>query len=350
MSKTSFHARPWVLAASIAVAAAGCGNTSRSTPATAAEDSAVLAVVEGETISEADVERALGHRLAKLEQQAYELRKQQLEEMIADRLLAAEAKRRAISVDALLEQEVASKIEPVSDADIDAFVSANRARLPADATALKPRIQAFLAAQREAERRTTYVESLRTAAAVDVRLKRPRVYRAAVIDTPAPARGPASAPVTVVEFSDFHCPFCRSVQPTLNALLEKYPNDVRLVYRHLPLDDIHPNARRAAEASWCANEQEKFWPFHDRLYAGGADASDATLARLATDAGLDVKAFDACLASDRAKAPVQQDVDEAVRHGISGTPGFLINGRLFSGSLPLNTFVEVIEEELRQRE
>jgi protein-disulfide isomerase len=154
--------------------------------------------------------------------------------------------------------------------------------------------------------------------------------------------------VTVIEFSDFHCPFCRAVQPTLNALLEKYPRQVRLEYRHLPLDNLHPQARRAAEASWCADRQGRFWAFHDRLYASGSDASAATLARLAKEAQLDVAAFEQCLASGDAKAPVQRDVEEAQRHGIGGTPGFLVNGRLLSGNMPLDAFVEVIEEELAQ--
>jgi len=348
----SSGARLWMLAASIAVSAAACGNTAGSTPettsATSDGGSDIVAVVAGEPISAAAVEEALGHRLAKLEEQAYELRRQQLDEMIAERLLEAEAKRRDLSVEALLEQEVAARVEPVTDADVDAFISENRSRLPADPGALKPRIQAFLAAQKEAARRTEFVEGLKAAAKVDVRLKRPRVYRARVADARAPSRGPASAPVTVVEFSDFHCPFCRSVQPTLDTLLEKYPDQVRLEYRHLPLDQIHPHARRAAEASWCADEQGKFWAFHDRLYASGPDASDATLARLAREAGLDRPAFQACLESGRAKEPVQQDVEEAARHGLTGTPGFLVNGRLLSGSLPLDAFVEVVEEELKE--
>lgn len=350
MLTASSRPRLWILAASIAVSAAACGNTS-TTPGSAAaapgSDTDVVAVVSGESISAADLEDALGHRLAKLEQQAYELRKQQLDEMIAEKLLAAEAKRRDLSVEALLEQEVSAKVEPVAEADVEAFISANRSRLPADPSALKPRIQAFLAAQREADRREEYVGSLRAAAEVDVRLKRPRVYRATVTKADAPSRGPEDAPVTVVEFSDFHCPFCRAVQPTLNALLEKYPEQVRLEYRHLPLDDLHPQARRAAEASWCADRQGKFWAFHDRLYASGPDASDATLARLAKDAQLDVAALETCLASGQAKGPVQQDVDEAARHGISGTPGFLVNGRLLSGNMPLDAFVEVVEEELQ---
>ncbi|HXE81007.1 MAG TPA: thioredoxin domain-containing protein [Vicinamibacterales bacterium] len=350
---TSITARPraYVLAASIAVLAAACGNTAGSTPndsTAAAGGDDVVAVVAGEPIRAADVEEALGHRLSKLEEQAYELRKQQLDEMIADKLLAAEAKRRGVTVDALLEEEVAAKVTPVTDADVDAFIAENRSRLPADPSALKPRIREFLAAQRGAERRAEYVESLRAAASVDVRLKRPRVYRAKVRDVGAPSRGPADAPVRLVEFSDFHCPYCRAVQPTLNALLAKYPNQVRLEYRHLPLDAIHPQARRVAEASWCADQQGRFWAFHDRVYASGPDGSDATLERLATEAKLDLKAFKECLASGRAQAPVQQDVEEAQRHGLTGTPGFLINGRLVSGNLPLEAFVEVIEEELKE--
>jgi protein-disulfide isomerase len=172
------------------------------------------------------------------------------------------------------------------------------------------------------------------------------VFRASPDLAGTPARGAADAKVTIVEFSDFHCPFCKRVQPTLDQLLTKYPSQVRLVYKHMPLDNLHPQARRAAEASWCSQQQGKFWQYHDLLYEGGPDGSDATLSALAERAGIDVTAFQQCLSAGKAAEAVQQHVAEGAKLGVSGTPGFFVNGRFLSGAVPLEAFVQVIEEEL----
>jgi len=178
-------------------------------------------------------------------------------------------------------------------------------------------------------------------------LEPPPVFRAQVVTDGAPVRGDAKAPVTIVEFSDFHCTYCRAVQPALLQLLAKYPGRVRLVYKHYPLDSLHPQARRASEASWCANEQGKFWQFHDRVYAAGSDASEAALGKFASEASLDKAAFDTCLASGKATRAIQKDVQEGSGHGINGTPGFFVNGRFLSGNQPLAAFERIIDDELK---
>jgi protein-disulfide isomerase len=338
------------------IAIPGCGNaasgpapqtSSPGTTSAPASQADVLATVNGEPILRGQVEEALGVTLAKVEEQAYQLRKEQLDEIIADRLLAAEAKRRGATVEALVAQEVTAKVPPVTDADVAAFVTANRHRIQGDPASLTQQIKAYLANQRQTGRRTEFVESLRKSAQVDVRLAPPRVFRAKVAADGFPARGPATAPVTIVEFSDFHCPYCRAVQPTLHEVLSKYPGKVRLVYRHFPLDSLHPEARRVAEASICAAEQDRFWQFHDRVYASGPDASTDTLQRLAGEAGLDGAKFATCLSSGRAAATVEKDVEEGERNGVSGTPGFFVNGRALSGNQPLDAFVRIIDEELQ---
>jgi protein-disulfide isomerase len=336
------------------VAVSACGSTAKSAPpaqggtaqASAGSDQ-VLATVEGEPITAAEVRKALGQNLSKLEEQAYELKKQQVEELIAQKLLATEAARRGTTVDALVQQEITAHVAPVTESDITAFVAANRNRIPGDPAQFTTQIRNYLGGQRSAAQRQAFVSALRAKSRVEMHLDPPPVFRAEVATDGAPVRGDVKAPVTIVEFSDFHCPFCRSVQPALTQVLAKYPGQVRLVYKHLPLDSLHPQARRASEASWCANEQGKFWEFHDRVYSAGPDASDATLARFAAEASLDKAAFDACLASGKAKAAIQKDVDEGARHGINGTPGFFVNGRFLSGNQPLSAFESIIEDELR---
>jgi protein-disulfide isomerase len=337
----------------LVVAVTACGSTSSAPPpaqtsarAAAASDQ-VLATVEGQPITAGEVRKALGQSLSKLEEQAYDLKKQQVEDLIAAKLIAAEATRRGTTVDALLQQEVTAHLAPVTEGEIAAFAAANRSRIPGDPAQFTSQIRDYLGAQRSASQRQTFVNTLRAKAKVEVHLEAPPVFRAAVVTDGAPVRGDVKAPITIVEFSDFHCPFCRTVQPTLNRLLAKYPGQVRLVYKHLPLDSLHPQARRASEAAWCANEQGKFWEFHDRVYAAGPDASDAALARLAAEASLDKAALDRCLASGKAAAAIQKDVDEGAGHGINGTPGFFVNGRFLSGNQPIAAFENIIEEELR---
>ena len=176
----------------------------------------------------------------------------------------------------------------------------------------------------------------------------PKIVDASVAIAGEPAKGSPTAKVTLIEVSDYHCPFCRRVQPTLMSLLDKYKGQVRLVYKHLPLDGLHPQARRVSEASWCADKQDKFWAFHDAVYADtSSDASDATLTRFASAAGLDTAAFTACLASPETKAAIQRDVAQGEALGLNSTPGFFINGREIRGAQPLEAFVAIIDEELR---
>ena len=307
----------------------------------------MLATVDGAPITEDDVRKSAGLEISRLEEQIYQLRKQQVDELVARRLLEAEAARRGTSVEAL-ERPITAKVGTVSDVDIDAFVEANKTRIRGDVTRLRPRIRDFIAEQKADALRTTLVDGLRAAAKIEMRLEPPTPFRATVDIAGAPVRGTATAPVTIVEYSDFHCPFCRRVQPTLTTLLEKYPGQVKLVYKHLPLDSLHPQARRVSEASWCAAKQDKFWEFHDAVYAdSSSDAGDATLARYATKAGLDVAAFTACLANPETRTAIQRDVAQGEALGLSSTPGFFINGREVRGAQPLEAFVSVIDEELR---
>jgi protein-disulfide isomerase len=305
-----------------------------------------VATVGGVAITRGDLEALVAPEVAKLEEQAHQLRRQQLDALIAERLLEAEAKRRGVTPDALEKAEIADKVPALTQAEIDAFVQANRARLPADPATLMPQIRQYLAEQRQAERRDAFLDELRGRTKVEVMLKPPPVFRATIDLAGTPSRGPENARVTVVEFSDFHCPFCKRVQPTLNQLLARYPNDVRLVYKHMPLDQLHPQARRAAEASWCAQQQGKFWEFHDQLYAGGPDGTDANLSAIAARVGLDGAKYQQCMTDGAAAAEVQKHVAEGNRYGVNGTPGFFINGRFVNGAVPLETFVQIVDEEL----
>lgn len=305
-----------------------------------------LADVNGEAITAKDLERSLGARLSQLEEQIYNLRRQELDSLIAQKLFAQEAAKRKISVAALLDAEVTAKVPLVTETEIDAFYQANKARMRGDDADTRQKIRAFLQQQKLTAQRALFLESLRSQGKVVVRLQPPAVVRVEVTTEGAPIRGAVDGPVTIVEFSDFECPFCKQSHPTVKQVLERYPGKVRLAYRDFPLDSIHPQARRAAEAGRCAKDQGKFWEYHDLLFTQSPQLALEDLRRYAGQVGLDVAKFDGCLAAGAHKAAVQRDLDEGNRLGITGTPAFFINGRTLSGAQPLEAFTRLIEEEL----
>jgi protein-disulfide isomerase len=161
-----------------------------------------------------------------------------------------------------------------------------------------------------------------------------------------PSIGPADAPVTIIEFSDYQCPYCQVwYKQVYQQLLASYPNKIRFVYRDLPLP-MHPEAIPAAEAAECAGEQSAYWKYHDALFNQKNGLNRAAYEQYATDLGLDSKAFTACLDSHRYQAEIQADANDAARVGISGTPSFVVNGRILIGALPFSEFKTVIDEEL----
>jgi protein-disulfide isomerase len=310
----------------------------------------VLAVVNGVSITAAEVDAKLGASLAKLQEQIYTMQRAQLDALIDEQLLSAEAATRKITLDALTQTEITARIQPVTTADASAFYEANKARLQGGTfTTLQEQIKTHITSQRLTARRQEFVATLREKAAVKMLLVAPEPFRSEVATAGSPVRGNPNAPVTIVEFSDFHCPFCRRAHPVIQQVLAKYGDRVRLVYKDMPLDNLHPSARAAAEAARCADEQGKFWEFHDKLFASEPDASPATLNRLAQEAGINLAPFEACYKERRFKAQVDASAQEGTRLGVTGTPTFFINGRTVTGALPLDSFAKVIDEELKRQ-
>lgn len=159
-------------------------------------------------------------------------------------------------------------------------------------------------------------------------------------------RGNPNASITLVEFSDFQCPFCESQYQTLKQLLSEYPQKIRLVYRHFPLG-FHQFAQKAAEASECASEQGKFWEYHDKLFENQSDYSAANFKKWAGDLGLKTSQFNSCLDSDKYASRIQADTQEGAQKGVNGTPATFVNGQLISGALPYATFKEAIDSLIK---
>lgn len=310
---------------------------------------APLAEVNGEVITAAELDQAVGPSLAKLQEQIYSLKKEKLERLIEERLIKSEADKRGLSAEALLQQEIDGKIEAISDQEVKVFYEANKARIKGEEASYREPIRSYLREQKVESRRNAFLAELRAHSSVVIHLEPPEVYRAEVTAEGAPFRGAESAPVTIVKFEDFHCPFCRRVQATLKELLVRYDGKLKIIHKDFPLDTVHPQARVAHEAARCAGEQGKFWPYHDALFASGPKSTPEDLQAIARETGVDVPKFEECLASGRTRAAIEADVAEGTRLGLTGTPSFLINGRLLPGAQPMEKFVEIIDQELARR-
>jgi protein-disulfide isomerase len=306
--------------------------TACSSGGTSSPSSPIVAEVNGRKVTLAELD-------AKIAGEIYDARSEALDGLISELVIETEAERRGIDEDELIEQQVAA-LGGVSDEEVAAFFEQNRARMRPDETLenIAPEIRRFL----ERNKRAEALAALRSAAEVDVRLEPPRIEVAAS----GPSRGPEDAPVTIIEFSDYQCPFCGRAEPTVQQVLAKYPDSVRLVYRHFPLDSIHPLARPAAIAAVCADEQGRFWDYHAALFASQRELSEEKLQSIADELELDRAAFDACVAGDAAATKVAEDLAAGGAAGTTGTPAFFVNGIRISGARPLEDFVEVIESEL----
>lgn len=159
-------------------------------------------------------------------------------------------------------------------------------------------------------------------------------------------RGNIDAPITILEYSDFQCPFCARFHETMIQVMENYPEDVRWVYKHFPIDSIHPLARTAAEASECAADQDKFWEYSDELYANYQSMTQSTFTTIAENLNLNMNDFNSCLDSDKYAEKVNTQFQEASSIGVTGTPGNFINGEVLGGAVPYEQLVQMIEARL----
>ena len=179
-----------------------------------------------------------------------------------------------------------------------------------------------------------------------VATEEPQYIRYDVSSEEAYAIGPEDAPITIVEFGDFQCPYCRRWhEQVYESLLASYPGKIRMVYRHLPLTSIHPDAFSAAEAAMCAGEQDAFWQYHEKLFTSETLGAEV-YTQYAQELNLDMTVFEACMTDHRYQEAIQKDSDFAIDLGISSTPTFFINGLALVGAQPLDVFKQVIDKEL----
>ncbi len=308
--------------------------------------SGVAARVNGKEISYAELDKKAASRLMRLKSQAYDARKQTLDQLIDDQLLENEATTRGVSKEALLKVEISDKVGDPTEDEAKAFWESNPRRAGGDFDKMKPRIMDFLKKKKDTDLRTAFIGGLREKAGVEVLLEPLRVEVAT--SATDPTKGKADAPVRIVEFSDFQCPYCSKVMDTMKQIETTYGDKVSVTFRNFPLP-MHPDAPKAAEAAQCADDQGKFWEMHDKLFSNQQALKVEQLKGYAGELGLDAAAFDTCLSSGKYTEEVKADQEAGEAVGVSGTPAFFVNGRFLNGALPFEQFKEAIDAELKTK-
>lgn len=306
----------------------------------------VLASVNGHPITLKQVDESMATQIYPLQQQLYAIRKAALENLVTAKILQSEAAARGISIEELRRQLTLGEIN-VARAQIDEAYAQNKsffASMSPDEA--RERLRLDLENQARMKYYRTGLEALRKKWTVELSFNAPE-FVLDLDDGVSPAKGSTKPAVTIVEFSDFECPFCSEVQNTLKQVMQTYGKDVRLVFKHMPLEG-HRNSLPAARAAYCAAEQDRFWQFHDALFAS-RNLSPALFEEIANDLGLGLPKFRACLDSEHSRTAIVKDIETARLFRIESTPSFIINGKLIKGAVSFADFQKIIERELSQR-
>jgi protein-disulfide isomerase len=309
----------------------------------------VVATLGDEKITMADIRVRAGDDLDKLDMQ-YQLTKSKiintaLDSILRHKTVDAEAQKTGKSVEQLIAAEAPGGVIEPSDADIATWYKENQARVGTrPIEQLRLQIADLLRTQRRQDAEKKLMTRLATERQIAITYK---PFRLQFANGDAPSLGRKDAPITLVEFSDFQCPYCQRMAPVLKEVSQKYGDKVRIVYRQYPIPSLHPFALKAAEASLCANDQGKFWEIHDAMFQDQQKLSVTDLKATAGRLGMDQKKFNACLDSGKYAEQVQNDSKEAIKSGVSGTPAVFVNGIVVDGgSVPFSVVEAAIQKEM----
>jgi protein-disulfide isomerase len=303
-----------------------------------------VAVVAGQPIPARDLDAAVKSQMTALRNQEFQIKNKALDDLIRQRVVEAEAAKQGLTVEQLYAREVDARIPTPIDAEAYAYYLGVRSQVNKPFKEVRAQMQAALKTLESKQMRDDYVDYLRGKADVSVMFHQPRTE---VAFDRGRLRGDPNAPVTIVEFADYQCPYCEKVEASIQELLKKYPGKVNVAFRDFPLAAIHPNAEKASEAARCAGKQGKFWEFHDALFAAQAKLDEPGLKAEARTLGLDENVFSSCLESAEFAPQVARDQEDGKNAGISSTPGFFINGIFLSGAQPVTEFQKLIDHELK---
>lgn len=315
-------------------------------------NSAAVAKINGEEITE---EMLIGDErleFVDLNKKIYEFKMERLNKMLEEKLIGAEAKKANLPLAEYIEKKVVGGSIKVSNSEIEKFIDERRlprAQIDKDEETKKKvraQISAFIENEKKQTKVANYVAKLTKGAPVEVYFTKPR-FQFNVDISKSPTLGGKDAPVTIIEYSDFQCPYCSKAAATVTEIKKKFGSKVKVVFKHFPLP-IHREARPASEASMCVHDQnpDKFWKYHDLLFANQDKFDEASLEKFAKDSGVNVDKFKECFKSGKFRETVQKDYMDGDKLGVKSTPTFFVNGQLVSGAQPIEVFSDVIEEEI----
>ncbi|MBL7714674.1 MAG: DsbA family protein [Bdellovibrionales bacterium] len=287
-----------------------------------------------------------------LNKKIYDFKMERLNKLLEEKLIGAEAKKANMSLPEYIEKKVVGGSIKVSNSEIEKFIDDRRlprAQIDKDEETKKKvrgQISAFIENEKKQTKVANYVAKLTAGHPVEVYFTKPR-FQFNVDISKSPILGSKDAPVTIIEYSDFQCPYCSKAAMTVNQIKKKFGGKVKVVFKHFPLP-IHREARPASEASMCVHDQnpDKFWKYHDLLFANQDKFDEASLEKFAKDAGVNVDKFKDCFKSGKFRETVQKDYMDGDKLGVKSTPTFFVNGQLVSGAQPIEVFSDVIEEEI----
>lgn len=300
----------------------------------------IVADVNGEQVTREQLEATLQNQIEQTSRQLEQMRRSMLDRLINNLLLQQAARAEGLDLNKYLKIKVESVT--VSDEEIEAAYTKSRHRFPTMLESeVKYRIRRELEDKRRSEALKRLVSKLRRSGKVEnFHLERAR-RRIDLLPQVGPSLGPAGARLTIVEFSDFECPFCRKLQPVLRRVLKRWPEEVRLVYKHFPLER-HRHAFGASKATVCADKQGVFWEFHDALYRENQDLSLQGVTSIAKSLGLELRQFEGCMQDEGTRRAVQSDRALARRAGVTGAPTLFINKKRVRNVSQLESEVEAM--------
>jgi protein-disulfide isomerase len=299
----------------------------------------VVARVSGADLTLSDLQQDEGGKLLQAGYQYYLNERKALEELIDNRLLADEARKKSITLDQLLETEVYKAVKDPTEDQLEVYYEGLDTKDSFES--VRDDILQHIREIRRNKARAAYVDQLRTQAKINIMLMPPS---AQVDVSKAYARGSENAPVVLVEFADYQCPYCQKANPQIQQLKKEYGDRLTVIYKDFPLP-MHHASEKAAEASRCAGEQGKFWEYHDVLFYSNLLDVDA-LKEHARVLKLDSDRFNTCLDSGAETAAVKKDLDEAKSLGLTGTPSFFVNGHFFSGVVDYAALKDIVNQQL----
>ncbi|HEV2620427.1 MAG TPA: thioredoxin domain-containing protein [Acidobacteriaceae bacterium] len=306
-----------------------------------------LAIIDGQPVYEDQLPPKEVTQLQRMMSQVYGVKIRALHETLDQKLIDAAAKKKGVSQDELFKSEVLSKVPEPTDDQVKANYESRQDLKNKSFDEVKDRVRQDLKNEAIDHQKHIYIEGLWQQAVnngdLSILLTPPRIE---VIPDRSRMRGNPNAPITIVEFSDFSCPFCFKAEAAISAVMAQYPDQVKLSYRDFPLRELHPNAESAAEAARCAGDQGKFWEYHDLLFADQKKQTPEGLMNDARTLKLDEPKFAACLDSGRYKQQIELDVQMGSRAGVEATPGFFINDTFVNGAQPPEVFERIIDKKL----